>query len=138
MTSVAQWTTSTRALILALLAVSLCLFLQNSWVSDREASRGPATSVLILAVQDDAVRYRQDHTVPIYIQDGKRAESSGTPSQSLKYAATLLRKAADVLETNDIVAVQLIRQVISILKYQVIPSLVKPDAALVPIDHQET
>lgn len=138
MTSVAQWSANTWALILALLAVSLWLFPQKSCVSDWEASPGPAMSVLVLAVQDDAVRYQQGHAVPIYIKDRKLAESSGTPSQSLKHAATLLRKAADVLETNDIVAVQLIRQVISILKYQVIPSLVEPDAALVPIDRQET
>lgn len=138
MTSLAQWSTNTWVLILVLLAVSLWLFLQKSCVSDREASLAPAMSVLALAVQDSVVSRRQGHVVPIYIKDGKRAESPETPSRSLKHAAALLGKAADVVETNDIAAVQLIRQVISILKYQVIPSLIEPDATSVPIEHQET
>ncbi|MCS6305527.1 MAG: hypothetical protein H8K07_17945 [Nitrospira sp.] len=101
---------------------------------DPEAGPGHAVSVVVLAVQEDAVFYRQGQAVPINIKDEKRAELSNTPSQSLRYASILLRKAADVLETNEVLAVQFIRQVISILKYRVIPSLVESNEVLVPID----
>lgn len=135
MTSVAQWSVSARLLlVLILLTLSLWLFLQKGYVPDREIRPGTVAFVVILAVQDDAGLYRQASAVLINIKDEKRAESSGTPSQSLRYASILLSRAADVLETNEILAVQLIRQVISILKHHVIPSLVEPDAALVPID----
>jgi len=56
-----------------------------------------------------------------------------TPRQSLKHAATLLRNAADVLDKNELLAVQLIRQVIAILKHHVIPSLKTPDAARISV-----
>jgi hypothetical protein len=55
------------------------------------------------------------------------------PRQSLNAAAVLLHKAADVLETDELSAVHLIRQVISVLKHPVIPSLMDSDATLVPI-----
>jgi hypothetical protein len=136
MTSVAQWSVCARLLLLLLVlpTLSLWLFLQKGCMPDREIRPGTAAFVVILAVQDDAGLYRLASVVPINIKDEKRAESSGTPSQSLRYASILLSRAADALETNEILAVQLIRQVISILKHHVIPSLVEPDAALVPID----
>ncbi len=134
MTSVAQWSLNKRTLIVAVLAASLWLFLQKGCVPDPEAIPGHAMSVVVLAVQDDAVLYRQGQAVPINIKDEKRAELSNTPSQSLRYASILLRKAADVLETNEVLAVQFIRQVISIPKYRVIPSLVESNEVLVPID----
>lgn len=140
MTSVAQWSLNKRTLIVAVLAASLWLFLQKGCVPDPEAIPGHAMSVVVLAVQDDAVLYRQGQAVliniavPLNIKDEKRAELSNTPSQSLRYASILLRKAADVLETNEVLAVQFIRQVISILKYRVIPSLVESNEVLVPID----
>ena len=134
MNSVAQRSLNKRTLIVALLATSLWLFLQKGCVPDPEASPGHAMSIVVLAAQNDAVLYRQDQTVPINIKDEKRAQLSNTPSQSLRYASILLRKAADVVETNEALAVQFIRQVISILKYRVIPLLVESNAVLVPID----
>jgi hypothetical protein len=56
-----------------------------------------------------------------------------TPSQSLKHASILLHKAANAIEKDNVLAVQLIRQVVSILKHQVIPSLIDQNSTLLPI-----
>jgi len=77
--------------------------------------------------------HQRSQAVTINIKKEKRAESVETPSQSLKHASILLRRSAHALETNEVLAVQLIRQVISILKHQVIPSLLAPNSALVPV-----
>ena len=90
-------------------------------------------SVAVLTLQDNSVRQRQAQAVPVNIIKENRSESLKTPSQSLKHASILLRKAADALETNQVLAVQLIRQVISILKHQVVPSLLDSNSALAPI-----
>lgn len=46
-----------------------------------------------------------------------------------EHAASLLLKAADILEMDEFMTVQFIRQVLSILKDEVIPSLIERDTA---------
>jgi hypothetical protein len=132
MTSLVYWSKNNPVLIMALLVTSTWFF-QKGCVPNGEASPDPAMLV-DLAVQDDTVSHRQAPAVAISIVKEKRPESKKTPSQSLKHASLLLRKAADALETNQVLAVQLIRQVISILKHQVVPSLLDQNLALVPIN----
>lgn len=90
---------------------------------DRKVSLGPSLLLVILTGQEDAMSGRQDPTVGITSKQGKEAESLETPSQSLKRASLLLSRAATTLEDDEAMTVQLIRQVISILKDQVIPPL---------------
>lgn len=114
---------NTRIVVLALFVSGLWFLSPKGYTQDRESSSDPAMSVTA----------RTEQGVPISIEDGRQTESLRLSHQALKHAASLLQKAADVLETDEIVAVQLIRQVIAILKYQVIPSLIEPDTALAPI-----
>ncbi len=132
MTSVAQWSIYRRPVIGALLAAGAWLFLQEGCVPDREVSAGSAMSV-VLAVQDDSVLHRHGQTTPISIRKEDRSGSMETPSQSLKHASILLHKAANAIEKDNVLAVQLIRQVVSILKHQVIPSLIDQNSTLLPI-----
>lgn len=132
MTSLVYWSRNNRMLIFALLVTIAWFFFQKGCAPEREASPGPAMSVVAFAAQDDSVLHRQ--AVPISIINKKQSESLKAPSQSLKHASILLRKAADVLETNQVLAVQLIRQVISILKHQVVPSLLDSNLSLAPIN----
>lgn len=71
--------------------------------------------------------------IPISIKTDDRSGSIETPSHSLKHASILLHRAASVIEKDDTLAVQLIRQVISILKHHVIPSLLDRNSTLLPI-----
>ncbi len=102
-------------------------------MGDREASLDPSLSLVILARQDDALSGRHGSAVGAKPKGGTEAESLETPSQSLKRASLLLSKAATTLENDEAMTVQLIRQVISILKNHVIPSLLDGKSRLVPI-----
>lgn len=87
--------------------------------SDKWSNVDPATSD---QCQETDLR-QQGKGIPISIKHEKRSESLKTPSQSLRHASLLLHRAASAIENNNVLAVQLIRGVISILKHQVIPSL---------------
>lgn len=119
--------------LLTLLAVAFWLLLLNDGVRDRETSLSPPMSVVVFARQDDSVPLRQGQPARITAKTEPRSESTETPSESLKRASILLHRAANTLESNEATAVQLIRQVIAILKHQVIPSLLNQHAVLVPI-----
>lgn len=135
MTSVMYWLRNTRMVlpIFALFAASLWFLSQEGCAQDREASLDPAISVALHVKKNDTISRRQDQAAPIYANNEKPSESIQTPSQSLKHASILLHRAATTLENNEVTAVQLIRQVISILKHQVIPSLLERNSVLVPI-----
>ena len=133
MTAAVEWSTSTRTLLLVVLTASFWVFLQDSCAQDQEVGPGPTIPLAVSSVQDNSVPHQHDRTIPISIKDDKRAESVETPSQSLKHASILLRRSANAIETNQELAVQLIRQVIAILKHQVIPSLLDHNSVLVPI-----
>ena len=135
MISVLHWSRNNRALILlfGLLLSCLWLIVQQSCMGDREASLDSSSSLVRLAREDDALSDRHGSAVGITSKRGKETESLETPSQSLKRASLLLSRAATTLEDDEAMAVQLIRQVISILKHQVIPSLLEGNSALVPI-----
>jgi len=122
-----------RMLALVLLAMSLWLFSPKGCVPDQETNPRPALSVATPTEQCEPDPSLACQGIPISIKDDTQTESSRTPHQSLKNAAVLLNKAADVLDTDELVAVQLIRHVISILKYTVIPSLLEPERSLAPI-----
>ncbi len=49
------------------------------------------------------------------------------------HPSILLHRAANAIEKDNILAVQLIREVISILRHQVIPALLDHNSILVPI-----
>ncbi|HXV67626.1 MAG TPA: hypothetical protein VD738_01780 [Nitrospira sp.] len=120
-------------LVTVALTTGLWSISQKGCVPDSDLRPDTATPVV-------ASPHLSDHSLPAQSESIRSAlgyvgysELSETPGQSLKKAAALLRKAADVLDKNELVAVQLIRQVIAILKHHVIPSLNRPDAVLVPI-----
>lgn len=119
--------------MLALVVASSWFFLQADCVTDREASTDPAMSIVILTAQGDSVIQQHDRAIPISTKKEERSDSRETPSHSLKHASILLHRAANVIEKDDALAVQLIRQVIAILKHQVIPSLLDHHSSLVPI-----
>lgn len=136
MISVMHWSRSKRALILvlALLATILWFFFQKCCVPDRDISSEALISAVVITESPDCGLKQQTQPIPISIKKKRQFESSENPSRSLKRASTLLLKAADALETNEVVAVQLIRQVIAILKFQVIPSLLESNTARVSHD----
>lgn len=122
-----------RTLVLVLLAIGSLLLTQKGCVPDREIDPRPALSVATLTEQCDSGMDATGLGIPISIKDDTQTESLQTPHQSLKNAAVLLSRAADVLDTDQLVAVQLIRQVIAILKHRVIASLIEHDSSLLPI-----
>lgn len=75
-------------------------------------------------------------TVPLVGYPGNRGDmavpgappSSGAAAKSLRRAADLLKRAATLLDKNEHLAVQLIRQAIAILKHEVIHALNAPEA----------
>lgn len=120
-------------LAIPVLAAGLWLLSQFGWFP--ESDPGPDTAAAVAAVphvSDHDLRRRGAGLRPDLEPVGL-AEVLHTPHQSLKRASTLLRRAADVLDENESLAVHLIRQVIALLKYHVIPSLNMPEATLVPI-----
>ncbi len=133
MTSVVNRLRNNRELMLALFLASTWFFLQAESVTDGEGSTNSGVSVVVLAMQDDAAPGLQGLPTPNSTKKNNRAESMETPSHSLKQASILLHRAADAIEKDDVMAVQLIRQVIAILKHHVIPSLLDRNARLVPI-----
>lgn len=133
MTSVMNRLRHNLVLMLALFVASAGFFLQAESVTDREARTSSGMSVVVLAMQDDAAPRLQGLPTPNSTKKNNRAESMETPSHSLKQASILLHRAADAIEKDDVMAVQLIRQVIAILKHHVIPSLLDRNASLVPI-----
>lgn len=133
MTPTVQLPMHKRIVVVALFASGLWFLSTKGYVQDRESSPGPAMSVAARPEPADSGPGLQGLGVPISIADGRQTESLRLSHQALKHAASLLQKAADVLETDEFVAVQLIRQVIAILKYEVIPSLIEPDTAVAPI-----
>ncbi|MFO0698319.1 MAG: hypothetical protein U0236_03745 [Nitrospira sp.] len=122
---------STR--ILALVAASLGLIVQTGCVPDREIHGGLDASVITRTEPGTPPQHPKGHGISISIKDETEAESPGTPRRSLKNASALLGRAAEVVDTDELLAVQLIRHVIAILKYKVIPSLMEPNTSLVPI-----
>ncbi|MDH4155643.1 MAG: hypothetical protein OEV01_17870 [Nitrospira sp.] len=102
-------------------------------MTDRQVSASSGLSGVVLAMQDDAVPRLQGLTIPNSTKRNNQAESMETPSRSLKHASILLHRAANAIEKDNVLTVQLIRQVIAILKHQVIPSLLDHDSLLVPI-----
>lgn len=119
--------------LLAPLAVGLWLFFQEGGVHDLETRLGPPMSVVVFAGQDGTIPLQQGQAARINAKTEQRSESIETPSQSLRRASILLHRAANTLESSEATAVQLIRQVIAILKHQVIPSLLDQHAVWVPI-----
>lgn len=133
MTSVVNRLRNKRDLMLALFLASAWFFLQAESVTDREINTNSGVSVIVLARQDDAAPRLQGLPTPNSTKKHNRAESMETPSHSLKQASILLHRAANAIEKDDALAVQLIRQVITILKHHVIPSLLDRHSTLVPI-----
>ncbi|OQW30046.1 MAG: hypothetical protein A4E19_10830 [Nitrospira sp. SG-bin1] len=133
MTSIVNRCRNKRAPILALSVVSCWFFFQGVCAADREVGTGLATSAVVRAMQDDAVVHRYDQALLVNIKKDNRPSSTETPSQSLKYASLLLHRASNAVEKDNALAVQLIRQAVSILKYQVIPSLANQHSTLLPI-----
>ena len=133
MTSVVNRLRNNRDLMLALFLASAWFFLQAESVTDREGSTNSGVSVVVLAMQDDAAPGLQGLPTPNSTKKHNRAESMETPSHSLKQASILLHRAANAIEKDDVLTVQLIRQVIAILKHHVIPSLLDRHSTLVPI-----
>lgn len=133
MSSLMHYSRNKRVLIIGLLVTNLWFFFQDGGGLAQEV--GPCSMVAAAAVMEqyDCGLHQRSQAVPINIKKEKRAESFKTPSQSLMHASILLRRSAHALEMNEVLAVQLLRQVISILKHQVIPSLLAPNSALVPI-----
>lgn len=133
MTSVVNRLRNNRDLMLALFLASTWFFLQAESVTDGEGSTNSGVSVVVLAMQDDAAPALQGLPTPNSTKKHNRAESMETPSLSLKQASILLHRAANAIEKDDVLTVQLIRQVIAILKHHVIPSLLDRHSTLVPI-----
>lgn len=133
MTSVTDRLRNKRVLILALFVASSWCFLQTRSVTDHETSTDLGGFVVLLAIQDDTAPRLQGLLIPNSTRRDNRADSTETPSHSLKHASILLHRAANAIEKDDALAVQLIRQVITILKHHVIPSLLDRHSTLVPI-----
>jgi hypothetical protein len=133
MISAARLSINKLILVIPILAAGLWLLSQKGCVPDSDASPDPVTSSAGSHLSGpDLGADAQRHRLNLLERVG-HSGLSGTPRQSLRNAATLLRSAADILDRNELRAVQLIRQVIAILKHQVIPSLSTPEVALVPI-----
>ena len=133
MTSVVNRLRNNRDLMLALFLASAWFFLQAESVTDRDGSTNSGVSVVVLAMQDDTTARLQGLLIQNSTRKDNRAESVETPSHSLKQASILLHRADNAIEKDDALAVQLIRQVITILKHHVIPSLLDRHSTLVPI-----
>jgi hypothetical protein len=133
MTSLTHCSRNKRVLILGLLVANLWFFFQDVCGLAQEVGPCSMESAAAVMEQYGCGLHQRSQAFPINIKKEKRAVSVETPSQSLKHASILLRRSAHALETNEVLAVQLIRQVISILKHQVIPSLLTPNSSLVPI-----
>ncbi len=133
MTSVTDRLRNKRVLILALFVAISWFFLQTGSVTDHETSTDLGGFVVVLAMQDDTAPRLQGLPIPNSTRRDNRADSTETPSRSLKHASILLHRAANAIDKDHVLAVQLIREVISILRYQVIPALLDHNSTLVPI-----
>lgn len=132
MTSVVNRSRNKRVFMLAV--ASSWFFLQADCVADHEANTGSGVSVVVFAMQDDKASRLQGLPILNSTKRNNRADSMERPSRSLKHASILLHRAADAIEKDNVQAVQLIRQVISILKHHVIPELLDHNSTLVPIN----
>lgn len=133
MTSAVNRLRNNRVLMFALFLAGAWFFLQAESVTDREASTSSGVSVVVLAMQDAAAPRLQGLPIPNSTKKHNRDDAMETPSHWLKQASILLHRAANAIEKDDALAVQLIRQVIAILKHHVIPSLLDRHSTLVPI-----
>lgn len=118
---------ATAKVVMALSAISLWCLTEQSCVPDRDlkpttahAEEGVASWIPEAAVDEGVVSYR--------LLDGRTEPLPGVTVRSLKQAAKLLNQAAEVVDKNEGLAVQFIRQAIAILKHDVIRSLNMPDA----------
>lgn len=109
MTSVVNRLRNNRDLMLALFLASTWFFLQAESVTDGEGSTNSGVSVVVLAMQDDAAPALQGLPTPNSTKKHNRTESMETPSLSLKQASILLHRAANAIEKDDVLTVQLIR-----------------------------
>lgn len=118
---------ATAKVAMALSAISLWCLTEQSCVPDPDfkpttayAEEGVASWIPEAAVDEGVVSSR--------LLDGRTEPLPGVTVRSLKQAANLLNQAAEVVDTNEGLAVQFIRQAIAILKHDVIRSLSMPDA----------
>lgn len=103
-------------LIIAILATSVWLAAQKGCVPTPEVAPKPVTFTM-----------REEGPALIQQAHQSFAQSWEPKSRSLKQASALLRQAADMLNKDDPLAVQLIRQAIAILKHEVNPGIDAPD-----------
>ena len=133
MISVTDRFRSKRVFVWTLFVASSWFFLQTGSVSDSETCTGPGGAVGVLAMQEDTAPQLQGMPIPNSTRKDNRTDSMETLSSSLKHASILLHRAANAIEKDNALAAQLIREVISILRQQVIPALLDRNSILVPI-----
>lgn len=113
------------ALVIPLLATGFWLFSHKGCVPAPDLKPTPALAVAASPL-----------TLPLVEHPGNRGDvagagappASGDTAKSLTRAADLLKQAATLLDKNEHMAVQLIRQAIAILKHDVIHTLNTPEA----------
>ena len=124
------------ALVIPLLVTGFWLFSHKGCVPDPDQKPTPALAVAAIPIPLTAPRVGPPGTRGNLAGPGA-PPSSGNTAKSLTRAADMLKQAATLLDKNEHLAVQLIRQAIAILKHDVMHALTAPEPDKVSAEQAE-
>lgn len=119
-------------LMMPLLIIGFWSFSQKGCVPDPDLKPTPALAVAATPLAPN-VPPVEDPSNQGYLAGPDTPQSSGNTAQSLLRAANLLNQAASLIDKNERMAVQFIREAIAILKHDVIHALNAPEADKVSV-----
>lgn len=115
------------ALVIPLMVIGFWLISYKGCVPDQDLKPTPALAVAAIPLVTEALSVEALGDLS-YLTGPKALPPSGNAAQSLLRAAKLLKQAAPLIDKNEHMAVQFIREAIAILKRDVILALNAPES----------